>query len=223
MIRGPIISPKIEPYLLIRQNLSLKGLESQFKKTLESKSRSFGIQKVIFLSTHHDTTCFQPFPPKPDTQIFANRNECRTSSDQFRLRQLNISFSALDSLALIWQQAKPNALATCANKNLKSRMLESFADQKSLAVGAPIGALEYPALGVASRHLFAKRVELLICKTRKMTALKKIGEKAVLAMKAFVSADGYGQFCVLKVSESESGRAGFLKRKMDVRVFEAEE
>lgn len=102
-------------------------------------------------------------------------------------------------------------------------MLDSFADQKSLAVAAPFGALEYPALGVASRHLFAKPLDLLICKTRKMTALKVIGEKAVLAMKAFVSDEGFGQFAVVEVTEEVSSREGFWKRKMEIKLYEAEE
>lgn len=53
--------------------------------------------------------------------------------------------------------------------------------------------------------------------------MKVIGEKAVLAMKAFVCDEGFGQFAVVEVAEEASGREGFLKRKMEIKLYEAEE
>lgn len=214
MIRGPIISVNVQPYLLIRKKLSMSKLTKRFKDQFYKKEVNPSNIRVIFVENGEDPACLSEYPLEVNTKIYSNKNEITTSSEEFCLNGVYMSFTGYDPIGLAWNFVKSNR-HNCKG-NIKRKMVKSISDQKTRCPLIPRNTFIDPR-NTGRCHTFGKPLDLLIMCSRKFSLVDQFGSKLVLSTQPFVTNMGYRQYAIICV-----GQGNTPNNKLRVEIHSAE-
>jgi hypothetical protein len=215
MIRGPLFSSNIQPYLLIKNNLSMFQLKAKFIDALEQKFDNNPESKFKFIVVENgdDPGCLSEYPLEVKTQIFSNKIGIITSSEEFYLNGIYLSFTGFDPIDLAWNFLKSNR-HNCKSK-IKNTMVKSISDQKTRCPIQPDNDFMDPR-NMGRCHTFGKPLDLQIICSKKYSAVDKFGQKIVLITNPFVTSSGFKQFSVISIGKIDD------KAKLRVEIHSAE-
>jgi hypothetical protein len=217
MIRGPIISLNVEPYLLIRKKMSMSKLSRTFKERLISNFEDEIKTRIVFVENGEDPSILSEYPLEIDTKIYSNRNEVTTSSEEFCVNGMYMSFTGYDPIGLAWNFVKSNR-HNCKG-NIKRKMIKSISDQKTRCPLTPRNTFIDPR-NIGRCHTFGKPLDLLIMCSRKFSMVDQFGQKLVLSTQPFVTRMGFRQFAVISMG---AGNMGNNKLRVEIHSAESED
>ena len=217
LVRGPVISADVEPYLLIKNKWSMHSLTRKFEKALEDYLEETCVKRVVFLQNGADPASFGEYPLEAATVQNSNYKRVNTTSEEMCLSGVFLSFAAFDPMALAWRFLRSN-LSNC-KQNIKHNMLRAICDQKTRCPLLPRDLFMDPR-NRARCHGFAKPLDLLLMCSRKHSGVERVGQKLVLSAKPFVTGLGYGEYALVGVG---GGGGGGESRRLRVEVMGADE
>lgn len=220
MIRGPIVSPKIEPYFLIKNKLNVLTIIKKFKQNLELCCENSCIKRIVFCENAAEITNFSKYPLKVSTRVFGNKKEIWTTSEEFKFNEIYFSFAGFDPLSLAWRHVQSN-IKNCKS-DIKKKMISSICEQKSRSPLIPRDLYIDPR-DISRSHLFGKPLDLFVICSNKYSTIEQFGDKIVLSINPFITGQGFKQWALISVEGKRGNEERGLKSKgLEIQLFEAE-
>lgn len=200
LVRGPIVSPETDPYLLIRHGQSLFSISRAFQAALQQELEGSSVQRVVFQTNGADPASLGEYPPDAATTKASNIKRVDTTCEELCLGGVYISFAAHDQVGLAWDFVRSNR-HSCRG-NLKRKMLQSICDQRSRTPLVPRDVFTDPR-HAARCHTFGKPLDLLVLCSRKFSTVSRFGSKLALCTQPFVTRAGLRQYAVVSAGAGQ--------------------
>jgi hypothetical protein len=213
-IRGPIISPQIEPLLLIKNKTSFRKLISTFKSKIENIISRTNIKKYLIIDSSEEVINFNSFPLQPELVSPLNKKEISTSLDEFKYEDILITFIHNDQFSRTLRNLKDNKHLNRAV--VKNKIMYSLCEQYNR--NSLCSKNEFLNINEANKaHLFGKKIDLKIICSANYTSLEEIGGEVVMTVSPFVTDIGFGQWSLITIGEKSGNET--LSRNMKIEIM----